>query len=545
VIAIESEGGWKLRTNGLPEAMILPPGRAVLDPTNSWLSALPTLARPEARSLLVIGLGGGLVLDGVPGSIAAVDVIELEPQVIEANRRLADRRGRDPLADPRVRLVENDARGALELTDERWNGIVSQPSHPWTAGASHLYTREFFQLVRERLEPGGVFVQWMGLGFIDAELLRSLVATLADVFPHVAVLRPGIGASLLFAGSDAPLDFASTLAGAREASPAALDALGLATPEDVASQVLLEDAGARAFTRGAPVSTDDRNLLQMRSPRILAKALAPEQVAALVAPFDPLEPPRGLDAPRLVRRLIETAQPARAARIAAAVEEPARRREAEALVGAARSGDVGELRSVVAADPGAREAAAALVLQSRASLVAGTADPVTSAAAASEPAAALVLAWRAETSGDAAALRALDGRLAAVDAAHPLFAEALRLRVEARLATGDRRDAEAAVQLADLLAARLRRSSIWLPRVRALAASGQPAAALGDLEEIAASLGGERTAPRYAQRLLNALRAIPPDPALAERRAALQRRLEADSTPGGVVSPPDTEGGGA
>jgi spermidine synthase len=543
VIAIEHEGGWKLRTNGLPEAMILPPDRAVFDPTNLWLSALPTLARPDARSLLVIGLGGGLVLDGVPASIEAIDVIELEPQVIEANRALAGRRGRDPLADPRLALVENDARGALELTYARWNGIVSQPSHPWTAGASHLYTREFFELVRQRLEPGGVFVQWMGLGFIDAELLRSLVATLADVFPHVAVLRPGIGASLLFAGSDAPLDFAAALAAARTADPAALDALGLRVPEDVASQVLLDDAGARAFSRGAAVSTDDRNLLQMRSPRILGSAIAPDEVAELVAPCDPLEPPRGLDAPRLVRRMLETGQPARAARIAGSVEDPARRREAEALVAAATANGADRLRAVVAADPDAREAAAALVLLSRAALASDTADPVARAAAIGEPAAALVAAWRAEAGGDSATLRALDPRLAAVD--HAFFAEAMRLRIEARLATGDRRDAEEAVALADRLAARVRRPASWIARVRALAASGRTAAALGDLEEIAGSLGGERVAPRFAQRLLAVLAAIPPDPALAERRAALERRLHAASTRGSVAPAETDEGDGA
>ena len=55
------------------------------------------------------------------------------------------------------------------LTDLRYGAIVSQPSHPWTAGASHLYTRDFFEQVRGRLAPGGVFVQWMGLQFVDEE----------------------------------------------------------------------------------------------------------------------------------------------------------------------------------------------------------------------------------------------------------------------------------------------------------------------------------------------------------------------------------------
>jgi spermidine synthase len=536
VIAIESEGGFRLRTNGLPEATILPPYRAVLDPTNLWLSALPSLARPETRSLLVIGLGGGLVLENVPAGISSIDLIEIEPKVIEANRRLADRRGRDPLADPRLRLYENDARGALELTDARWDGIVSQPSHPWTAGASHLYTREFFELARAHLSPGGLFVQWMGLGFIDAELLRSLVATLADVFPHVQVLRPGTGAALLFAGSDAPFDLPATLAAARRADPASTSALGLVTPEDAAAQLLLDDAGARRMSAGAAVSTDDRNVLQMRSPRILGAALGADELGERLAPFDPLLTPRGLDGPRLVRRLLETQQAGRAARVAAAVADPARRREAEAIARSVsdRAGGLAALRAVVAADPAAREAAAAWLLRSRDALLAGATDSDLRALAAADPAAALVEAWRAEARRDAAAPPELDARLAAIEPESALFAEATRLRIEARLRAPGTPDAAAALALVDRLLAHTRRPAHWLLRVRALAALGRAEAALGDLEEISAATSAERPAPRFARQSLEALASIPRAPGLAERQAALGQRLRAQLQQGGV-----------
>ena len=60
----------------------------------------------------------------------------------------------------------------------KYDAIVSQPSHPWTAGASHLYTLEFMQQARAHLTDGGVFVQWMNVTFVDEALLRSLAATL-------------------------------------------------------------------------------------------------------------------------------------------------------------------------------------------------------------------------------------------------------------------------------------------------------------------------------------------------------------------------------
>src|SRR5690606_26319387 len=167
VLLLESPfGGWTLRTNGLQDADIPPPGaRPALYAVAHWLGFLPVLARPELESMLVVGLGGGIALEWIPPSVRTIDVVELEPQVIEANRAVAALRARDPLADPRVRLHVNDARGALLLMEGGLDAIVSQPSHPWTAGASHLYTREFFELARDRLSDDGVLVQWMGLAF--------------------------------------------------------------------------------------------------------------------------------------------------------------------------------------------------------------------------------------------------------------------------------------------------------------------------------------------------------------------------------------------
>jgi len=168
VLLFEDDEGWRLVTNGQPESAIFRPNPA---PerfiTARWLGMLPGLLNPDARSMLMIGLGGGLSLESVPSSFDQIHVIELEREVVNAHYALESLRGVSPITDPRVRVVVNDARGALMLTDARFDAIVSQPSHPWTAGASHLYTREFFSLVSDHLEPGGVFVQWIGIAFID------------------------------------------------------------------------------------------------------------------------------------------------------------------------------------------------------------------------------------------------------------------------------------------------------------------------------------------------------------------------------------------
>ena len=241
---------WNLTTNGLPESSILRAGSAAgRQETARWLSALPVVARPDARSMLVVGLGGGVVVERVPGPIESIDVIELEPQVVNANRAVAALpHERSPRGPAPARPRERRARGALQLADRRFDAIVSQPSHPWTAGASHLYTREFFELVKSRLAPGGVFSQWMGAQFVDRELLRILLATLLDVFPHVRVYASDLS-SVVFLASDQPLDLETTAAAALAADPRAFAAAGIRMPEDVAARADARRGGRAPLRR--------------------------------------------------------------------------------------------------------------------------------------------------------------------------------------------------------------------------------------------------------------------------------------------------------
>ena len=240
-----------------------------------------------------------------------------------------------------MRVVANDARSALLLSGQRFDAIVAQASHPWTAGSSHLYTREFFALVDSRLADGGVFVQWMGPAFTNEELLKSLVATLLATWPHVQVYRP-LGGDLLFAASRAPLARdAESIRGEVARDPARMAALGIASPLDVDLALLLDEAGCRAFAQGAPLNTDDRNWLQMRSPDLLHsnRTLAQGGPSPELDRLDAIASPRpDADQLYLVRRLLELGNPARADRAARAVAGERARAEALALVASASQG---------------------------------------------------------------------------------------------------------------------------------------------------------------------------------------------------------------
>jgi spermidine synthase len=527
-----------LRTNGLQDANIPPPGAMLSGYTVAyWLSLLPVLARPELESMLVVGLGGGLVLESVPPTVRTVDVIELEPQVIAANRAIADRRARNPLADPRVRLHVNDARGAMLLMEGGLDAIVSQPSHPWTAGASHLYTREFFELARSRLNPDGVFVQWMGLSFVDEALLRSLVATLLDVFPHVQVYQPNATSGVLFIASGAPIDIGHDGMRAFASAPDFYEGYGLGTREDLLTAQVLDDAGARKLAAGAPVITDDWNLLQMRSPGLRGHGLDTVSARKLFATVDDrAAPPPEIDAIRFVRTLLGVADEDRAARVTAAIEEPVGHAGAQGLIDLSKGDVAGATREFEAAlrlDPERAEVRAAL-LHVRAGQLAGRATAQSLGLPEPTPAeAAVIEGWRRQRRGDRSGLRALDPALASIGPNDALFANATRLRASWRVASGDAALALEARELLDVGLARTMSPDDLVLRARAALTAGDDRTTLSTLAELRERLlsvpgAHPRWLDRRAQLARDALRVlddVPPGDEQPARGSVLREQF--------------------
>lgn len=290
VLAVEEAGVLGIRSNGLPEAGVASRGAmpyGLLGP--QYLALLPLVARPAATKMMVIGFGGGGTVEFLPPSIQQVDVIELEPEIVRANELFSSRRRVDPLADPRVRVTYNDARGALALTQKSWGIIVSQPSHPWTAGASHLYTREFLELAKGHLTSEGVFVQWMNASFLNEELFASLGATLLSAFDHVRLYRPN-ESMLVFLASDGALDVELDLAttGLPVAEhPAWWAQVGINGVNDMFAMLALEQSALEWICQGAPVSTDDANLLAMNAIQA-GHDTESDWLAGVLSPHDPL-----------------------------------------------------------------------------------------------------------------------------------------------------------------------------------------------------------------------------------------------------------------
>ena len=183
-----------IRTNGKSD------GSVVMDPADERGSdevtmvltgALPLALKPEARSAAVIGIGTGLTMHTLLQNLdlAVVETVEIEPAMAEAARGFLPRNSA-AYADPRGRIVIDDAKTYFSAGNRRYDIVISEPSNPWVSGVSSLFTREFYRRIRTHLNDGGLLVQWFQLYEIDAARLASVMRALGEVFPHYVVFAP-------------------------------------------------------------------------------------------------------------------------------------------------------------------------------------------------------------------------------------------------------------------------------------------------------------------------------------------------------------------
>ncbi len=256
-------------------------------PAQVLLAHLPLAAvRASAPEMLIIGYASGVTTgSALTHAATTVTVIDIEEAVVGGSRFFDHVNGR-PLENPRARLVVNDARAYLERTDRRFDAISSAPSSVWLSGPAKLFTREFFALARSRLRPGGVLGQWLSTYDLRPDDILTVVRTLRDVFPEVAILRLLEGSDLLLLASDAPIRLDLPALGAWWSNPgirADLLRVGVRGPCGILDRVLVEPRAVEDAVGPGPLNTDDTALLEYRGARTVGTQGEAEALARLTA----------------------------------------------------------------------------------------------------------------------------------------------------------------------------------------------------------------------------------------------------------------------
>jgi spermidine synthase len=150
------------------------------------LGHIPALIQPKTRSVLIVGCGAGVTAGSfvLYPDIKRIVICEIEPLVPQVVAKYFAEQNYNVVNDPRVEIVYDDARHYVLTTDEKFDIITSDPIHPWVKGAATLYTKEYYELCKKRLNPGGVITQWVPLYDSTLPVVKSELATFFEAFPY-------------------------------------------------------------------------------------------------------------------------------------------------------------------------------------------------------------------------------------------------------------------------------------------------------------------------------------------------------------------------
>ena len=232
---------------------------------------IPLLTHPAPRNVFFLGMGTGITAGAalfLP--IERVVVCEILGEVVDLAKAHFGPYANGLFDDPRVVIHAEDGRHCLSRSLQRYDAIIADLFTPWKAGTGNLYTKDHYALAAERLNPGGLYVQWIPLYQVSMQELSIIAATMAAVFPEVTLWRGDLHASrsivaLVGRNEAAPLDPAAVV---RQARRVAADQRR--TDVDLAATVLRLYAGnvqASGLFADAPVNTDDRPLIEYLAPR--------------------------------------------------------------------------------------------------------------------------------------------------------------------------------------------------------------------------------------------------------------------------------------
>jgi len=173
------------------------------------LGHLPSLIHGQPKSALIVGFGAGVTAGTfvLQPSIQRIVICEMEPLIPKTAKQYFHKEHYDVLDDHRTQVYYDDARHYVLTTPEKFDIITSDPIHPFVKGSATLYSKEYFEMVKDRLNPGGIVTQWVPLYETDMETVKSEIATFFNVFPDGAIFANelnGGGYDLVMLGWAAP-----------------------------------------------------------------------------------------------------------------------------------------------------------------------------------------------------------------------------------------------------------------------------------------------------------------------------------------------------
>ncbi|TGG91780.1 hypothetical protein E4656_15465 [Natronospirillum operosum] len=265
VAVVERNGSRSIRVNNY---YTLGSSGALIPERNQTL--IPLLQHPDPQSLFFLGMGTGISAGAsLYTDPERVTVCEILPDVVRVAKEHFQPWTNGLFSDERVTIHAEDGRHCLARTSETYDAIISDLFTPWKAGTGNLYTRDHYELAARRLNPGGLYAQWIPLYQVSRTELDTIANTMAEVFPQLTVWRGDLFAersiiALVGHKEPQPLDPQVLINQMRRLNP----------DPDVSDDQRLTTALhlyagniGNGLVASAPVNTDNQPVIEYQAPR--------------------------------------------------------------------------------------------------------------------------------------------------------------------------------------------------------------------------------------------------------------------------------------
>jgi spermidine synthase len=222
----------------------------------------PLAVRPPVKSALVIGFGVGNTTKALTDSreLETIDVVDISRDILDLSRVVYPGDAEHPLSDPRVRVHVEDGRWFLQGSSRRFDLITGEPPPHDLSGVGNLYSVEYFRLLRERLNPGGVVSYWLHASLMSEATAKAIIRAFCDAFDDCSLWH-GASTDLMLIGTHAaknPVDEATF--GRQWQDPRALPelrAIGLEKPEQLGALFIADASYLKPLVADVAPASDD------------------------------------------------------------------------------------------------------------------------------------------------------------------------------------------------------------------------------------------------------------------------------------------------
>jgi spermidine synthase len=236
--------------------------------TFHMLGHLPLLLHEDPQAALVISFGAGVTSGAVARhKVKQIDAVEISSEAIGANSFFV-KENQAVLSDPRVNLIIDDGRNYLLRTENRYDVITADATHPTGSDSWVLYTKEFYDLCRNRLHPNGFMAQWLPVHALAPVDYKTIVKTFQSVFTDTTLWFTNDYTILLGSMNELAIDFTQFTERLQEPGVREdLEKFNLADPYFFLGSYIMGGDALDRYSRGMRLNTDNYPFVQSSEKR--------------------------------------------------------------------------------------------------------------------------------------------------------------------------------------------------------------------------------------------------------------------------------------